>query len=88
MEFIKVGKNWLIKGSNGRLVNDEEKRQLENNELVIKPEPCKECEIKIPKTTDVKFSKKKYKKPNAKITATSKKEIADDSIKETNSITE
>lgn len=80
MEFIKVGKNWLIKGSNGRLVNDEEKRKLENQELIIKPEPCKDCEIKIPKT--------KNKKSKAKITATSKKELANDTIKETNSITE
>lgn len=81
MEFIKVGKNWLIKDSNGRLVSDKEKRQLEKEELIIKPEPCKECEIKMPEVSNVKFSKKKYKK--AKITATSIKENADDIIEET-----
>lgn len=70
MEFIKVGKNWLIKDSNGRLVSDKEKRQLENNELVIKPEPCKECEIK-----PIKKNKKK--------TAPIKEVVADDIIEET-----
>ena len=83
MEFIKVGKNWLIKDSNGRLVSDKEKRQLEKEEIKLETPHCEECEIKIPETTNVKFSKKKYKKPNVKITATSKKEIADDIIQET-----
>lgn len=69
MEFIKVGKKWLIKDSNGRLVSDEEKRKLENQELVLETPHCKECEIKLPK------KKKK--------TATSKKEIANDTIQET-----
>lgn len=85
MEFIKVGKNWLIKNSNGRIVSDKEKKQLEKEELVLETPHCEECEIKIPETTNVKFSKKKYKKPNAKITATSKKEIANDIIQETDS---
>lgn len=72
MEFIKVGKKWLIKSSNGKLVSDKEKKELENQNLVIEEKPCKECEIK-----PVKKTKKKK-------TATSKKEIADDIIKETN----
>lgn len=72
MEFIKVGKNWLIKDSNGKLVSDKEKRQLENQEITIEEKPCKECEIK-----PVKKKKKK--------TATSKKEIANDIIQETDS---
>ena len=81
MEFIKVGKKWLIKASNGRLVSDEEKRQLENNELELEKEHCKSCEIKLPEVSNVKFNKKKKK---AKITVTSKKEITDDIIEETN----
>lgn len=72
MEFIKVGKNWLIKDSNGKLVSDEEKRQLEQNEIKLETPHCKECEIK-----PVKKKKKK--------TATSKKEIANDIIQETDS---
>lgn len=68
MKFIKVGKNWLIKNSNGKIISDKEKKQLEK--LNIKDNECKECEIK-----PIKKSKKK--------TATSKKEIANDIIKET-----
>lgn len=74
MEFIKVGKDkWLIKASNGRLVSDKEKKQLEKQELIIETPHCEECEIKP--------VKKKSKK-----TATSKKEIANDIIQETDSI--
>ena len=73
MEFIKVGKNWLIKNSNGRIVSDKEKKQLEKQEIVIEDKHCEECEIKP-------IKKKKNKK-----TATSKKEIANDIIKETDS---
>lgn len=69
MKFIKVGKNWLIKNSNGKIVSDKEKKQLEK--LNAKDNECKECEIKP--------IKKKSKK-----TATSKKEIANDIIEETN----
>ena len=68
MKFIKVGKNWLIKNSNGKIISDKEKKQLEK--LDIKDNECKECEIKP--------IKKKTKK-----TATSKKEIANDIIEET-----
>ena len=68
MKFIKVGKNWLIKNSNGKIVSDKEKKQLEK--LDIKDNECKECEIK-----PIKKKKK---------TATSKKEIANDIIEETN----
>lgn len=74
MEFIKVGKKWLIKASNGRLVSDEEKKQLENKELILEEEHCKSCEIKLPK-----------KKSKKKKTATSNKEIANDIIEETDS---
>ena len=70
MEFIKVGKNWLIKNSNGRIVSNKEKKQLEKEEITIPEQKCEECEIK-----PIKKSKKK--------TATSKKEIANDIIEET-----
>jgi len=71
MEFIKVGKNkWLIKASNGRLISDKEKKQLEKQELVIEDKHCEECEIK-----PIKKKKKK--------TATSIKENADETITET-----
>lgn len=70
MEFIKVGKNWLIKNSNGKIINDKEKKQLEKQEIVIEDKHCEECEIKP--------IKKKTKK-----TATSKKEVTNDFIQET-----
>lgn len=69
MEFIKVGKNWLIKNSNGKVVSDKEKKQLEKQEITIKEEHCKDCEIK---------PKKKKKKP-----APIKEVVADDIIEET-----
>ena len=54
MEFIKHGDNWLIKNSNGRIVSDEEKLKLENNELVIK-----DIESKCAKDITKKISKNK-----------------------------
>lgn len=36
MEFIKIGKNYMIKNSNGRIVSEKEKLELENKELVLK----------------------------------------------------
>ena len=71
MEFIKVGKNYMIKNSNGRIVSKKEKEQLEKKELVIEEEHCKECEIKVKKT-------------KSKKTATSKMEEADGTNKEAN----
>ena len=33
MEFVKVGKNYLIKNSNGRIVSEKEKLEIEKNKL-------------------------------------------------------
>lgn len=35
MEFIKVGDKYMIKGSNGIIVDEKEKAKLERDELVI-----------------------------------------------------
>ena len=35
MEFIQVGDKYLIKNSNGIIVDEKEKKQLEKNELII-----------------------------------------------------
>lgn len=75
MEFIKVGKNYMIKNSNGRIVSEKEKLELENKELVLKDITSNECQGK----TTQKISKNKKK-----ITALQDKENADDTIKETN----
>lgn len=55
MEFIKVGKNYMIKNSNGRIVSEKEKLELENKELVLKDITGCECQ----KETTKKISKNK-----------------------------
>lgn len=81
MEFIKVGKNYMIKNSNGRIITEKEKLQLENNELIIKDFKSNECQGKT--TQKIKKNKKKIKEIE---TATlPKEEIANDIIQETDS---
>ena len=55
MKFIKCGKNYVIKGSNGYIVSEEEKIKLENKELVLKDIEGCECQ----KETTKKISKNK-----------------------------
>lgn len=57
MEFIKVGKNYMIKGSNGRIVSEKEKLELENKELIIEDIQSNECQGK----TTQKITKNKKK---------------------------
>ena len=99
MEFIKVGKNYMIKGSNGRIVSEKEKLQLENNELVL--QDLKGCECQQETTKKISKNKKRIKEimeeeKNSKIEeietydeedikeTAQKGESADDTIKETN----
>ena len=102
MEFIKVGNNYMIKGSNGRIVSEKEKLQLENKEMVIKDFESNNCQ----KETTKKISKNKKKikeieKANKKALEEYAKNIeeswnepalekegesADDTIEETNNI--
>ena len=78
MEFIKVGKNYMIKNGNGRRITEKEKLELENKELIIKDIQSNECQGKT--TQKLTKNKKRLKK----ITAP-QKENADDIIKETDS---
>lgn len=78
MEFIKVGKNYMIKNGNGRIVTEKEKIELENRELIIKDIQSNECQAKT--TQKIIKNKKRIKK----ITAP-QKENADDTIEETDS---
>lgn len=81
MEFIKVGKNYMIKNSNGRIITEKEKLQLENNELIIKDFKSNECQGKT--TQKIKKNKKRIKEIE---TATlPDEEIANDIIQETDS---
>lgn len=78
MEFIKIGKNYMIKNGNGRIITEQEKIELENKELIIKDIESNECQAKT--TQKLTRNKKRLKK----ITAP-QKENADDIIKETDS---
>lgn len=74
MEFIKVGDKYLLKGSNSIIVDEAEKLKLERNEIIADNGDCG-CEVeKI----------KKVSKINKKIREATK-EVADDTIEETNS---
>ena len=59
MEFIKKGQNYLIKNSNGRIVSEKEKLELENGELVIKDITSNECQKET--TKKIKQNKKRIK---------------------------
>lgn len=74
MEFIKKGKNYLIKDSNGVIVSEEEKLKLENNELILKDLNGGGCQGKITR---------QISENNKKITALHK-EAGNDTIKKAN----
>lgn len=78
MEFIKVGKNYMIKNGNGRIITEKEKLELENKELIIKDIQSNECQGKT--TQKLTKNKKRLKKLTAP-----QEENADDIIKETDS---
>lgn len=80
MEFIKVGKNYMIKNSNGKIVSEKEMLELQNNELVIKDFKSNECQGK----TTQKIVKNKKRIKEIEKTASSNEVIEDDTIKETN----
>lgn len=68
MEFIKVGKNYMIKNSNGRIVSEKEKLQLETNQLQLENESCGcACPDKIKKISKNKKKIKELEKENVKI---------------------
>ena len=49
MEFIKYGKNYIIKNSGGRVVSEKEKLQLEKEELVLQDITSNNCQEKTTK---------------------------------------
>lgn len=81
MEFIKIGKFYLIKGSNGRIITEKEKLEIENNELIIEDIQSNECQGKT--TQRITKNKKKIKKIEKEEKTAPEKEKADDPIKET-----
>lgn len=59
MEFIKKGSNYLIKDSNGVVVSEKEKLQLENKELVLKDIESNYCQQET--TKKIAKNKKRVK---------------------------
>lgn len=79
MEFIKVGDKYLLKGSNSVILSEEEKLKLERNEMIVGNGDCG-CEVeKIKKVSKINKKIKEIEKEKAT------KEVADDTIEETNS---
>lgn len=79
MEFIKVGDKYLLKGSNSVILSEEEKLKYEKNELILNNSDC-DCEVeKIKKVSKINKKIKEIEKEKAT------KEVADDTIEETNS---
>lgn len=78
MEFIKRGKNYMIKDSNGKIVSEKEKLMLENKEMVIKDITSNYCQ----EETTKKIAKNKKRVKQIEKTET-KKETVDESIGET-----
>lgn len=54
-EFVKYGKNYIVKNSNGRIVSEKEKIQMENKELILKDISGCNCQ----KETTKKLTKNK-----------------------------
>lgn len=92
MEFIKVGKNYMIKNGNGRIISEKEKLELENQELIVEDIKSDKCQGKT--TQKIRRNKKRIKEimeeekniqlPEIEtIDTASIKENADDIIKET-----
>lgn len=59
MEFIKMGDKYLIKNSNGIVVDEKEKLKLENNEMVIKDVESNLCQKET--TKKIGSNKKRIK---------------------------
>lgn len=58
MELIKLGKDkYLVKNSNGKIINEKERLELENKNLIIKDFESKDCQ----KETTKKIKKNKNK---------------------------
>ena len=54
-EFVKIGKRYILKNSNGRVVSEKEKIQMENKELILKDIEGCNCQ----KETTKKLTKNK-----------------------------
>lgn len=81
MEFIKLGKKYLIKNSNGRIVDEKTKLELENKELVLKD--ITGCECQKETTKKISKNKKRIKELENKKIKALQDEVSNESIEET-----
>ena len=79
MEFIKLGKKYLIKNSNGRIVDEKTKLELENKELVIKD--ITGCECQQETTKKISKNKKRIKEIEKELTPVQTFDDAVDSVR-------
>ena len=80
MNFIKQTNGlYLIEGSNNRIVNEKEKLQLENDELVLEDIKCNKC---------AKDITKKVSKNKKRIQEIEKEVEVNEDIEETESVKE
>lgn len=102
MEFVKHGKNYLIKNSNGKIVSEKEMLELQNRELIIEDIKSNGCQGKT--TKKISKNKKRIKEIDNEYEKLLKKkrvelfnkdlekitaqnnEVQDESIKETSTI--
>lgn len=80
-EFIKIGKNYLVKNSNGRIVSEKEKIQMENKELILKD--ITGCNCQKETTKKLSKNKKRLKEIEKEEAVLKDKDGTDDIIKET-----
>ena len=59
MEFIKTNRGYLIKNSNGKIVSEEEKLRLENEELIL--QDINGCNCQGETTKKIKKNNKRIK---------------------------
>lgn len=94
LEFIKVRSGYLVKNSNGLIVSESEKKDLESGVLSIKGATCEACRTDRPHKKATATSKKENKKKKKKIVEEVIEEpineevevVEDDNIEETSII--
>ena len=80
MEFIKLGKRYIVKNSNGRIITEKEKLEIENKELIIKD--IEGCGCQGETTKKIKKNKKRIKEIEQQEVALPD-EVLDGTIEET-----
>lgn len=83
-EFIKVGKNYLVKNSNGLRVDEKTMLKMKNEELVLEDIKSSGCQGTI--TKEISKNKKKIKdiEKKEKENKDSEEVVDNDTIQETN----